>query len=214
MIDILLATANPKKFLELRALLRVPGVRLRSLRDVPAMPPIRERGRTFRANATLKATTVARATGGLAMADDSGLEVDALGGAPGVRSARFAGRHGHDAANNAKLLRLLAGVPSRRRRARFRCVLVLAGPKQVMAVTEGAISGRIATAPRGRRGFGYDPIFLVPGLGKTTAQLAPALKNRISHRARAARRMQRVLAGIVRRYRSDSSSRSIFIGTS
>lgn len=184
-----MATRNRHKFRELTALLRVPGVRWRSLAAHPDVPAVRETGRTFEANATKKALAVARATGRLAVADDSGLEVEALRWGPGVRSARFAGSHGDDRANNRKLLRLLDGLPPARRRARYRCVLALASPSGVVAVARGAWTGRIADHPRGRGGFGYDPVFLVPALGKTVGELSPAVKQRLSHRARAARRL-------------------------
>lgn len=190
---IVIATRNRHKVRELTALLDVRGIRWWSLGTFPHLPPIPERGRTFRANAIAKARAVARLTGEWALADDSGLEVDALDGAPGVRSARFAGRHGDDQANNAKLLRLLDGQPPPRRTARFRCVLALASPSKLLAVTEGVWEGRIAEQPTGRRGFGYDPIFLIPRLGKTSAQLPASVKNRLSHRGRTARRMRRIL---------------------
>lgn len=189
-MDIVIATRNPKKFRELKALLTIPQVRWRSLQDYPRVPAVREDGATFRDNAVKKARAVARATGHLALADDSGLEVDALRGAPGVRSARFAGRHGNDAANNTKLLRLLRGVLMSKRGARFRCVLALADLRRLLVVTEGVWNGRIARAPAGRRGFGYDPVFSVPRLGKTSAQLPPRVKNRLSHRGKAARAMR------------------------
>ncbi len=183
-------------------MLRIPGIRWRSLEVFPHVPAIPERGTTFRQNAVTKARVVARATGQWALADDSGLEVAALKGAPGVRSARFAGRQGDDAANNATLLRRLKGIPPSRRGARYRCVLALASPTKVLAVAEGTLAGRIANQPAGRGGFGYDPLFLVPPGGKTVAQLSAAAKNRISHRAKAAARMRRRLT----RYRSESRS--------
>ena len=158
-----------------------------------ALPQVPERGRTFEQNARQKALFVARATGCWALADDSGLEVAALGQAPGVRSARFAGRHGDDHANNAKLLRLLRGVPDAKRDARYRCVLALASPKKLLAVTEGTLRGRMAHVPRGRGGFGYDPLFLLPRFKRTVAQLSAATKNRLSHRAKAAQAMRQAL---------------------
>lgn len=201
-MDILIATGNPKKFRELKTLLTAPAlpgrVRWTSLRNLPRAPAIREDGRTFRDNAVKKARGMARRTGTWAIADDSGLEVDALGGAPGVRSARFAGGHGDDRANNATLLRRLRGVPSAKRRARFRCVLALADPRRLLAVTEGVWEGRVATELRGRRGFGYDPLFVVPGRGKTSAQLPPSTKNRLSHRGRAARAMHQQLVRLLK----------------
>lgn len=206
MREIVLATGNPHKFRELRGLLRVPGIRWRSLADFPGLRAVRETGRTFEANAAKKALAMARATGLWAIADDSGIEVKALGWAPGVRSARFAGRHGNDAANNKKLLRLLRAVPALRRTARYRCVLALASPTRVHALTRGVWRGRIAATPAGQGGFGYDPIFWLPARGKTVAQLPASLKQRLSHRALAAKRMQRVLSNLTRRLKADGRS--------
>lgn len=194
MLQIVIATRNPHKARELAALMRLAGIRWRSLADFPDLPAIAERGRSFRANAIAKARAAARLTGLPALADDSGLEVDALGGQPGARSARFAGRHGDDQANTEKLLGLLRAVPAPLRTARFRCALALAGPARLLAVTEGAWEGRIAASPRGRRGFGYDPVFLLPALRKTAAELPPAVKNRLSHRGQTARLMREAIA--------------------
>jgi len=201
MLDIVIATQNRKKFRELRALLAVPGIRWRSLAASPGRLAVRETGRSFEANAVKKAGAAASATGHLAVADDSGLEVEALRWAPGVRSARFAGRHGDDRGNNRKLLRLLDGLPPGKRRARYRSVLALAGPSGVIAVTRGTWTGRIAERPRGRSGFGYDPLFVVPRFGKTVGELPAATKQRLSHRALAARRLRAVLRRLVRRHR-------------
>lgn len=202
MLEIVIATKNRKKFVELKALLRVDGIRWRSLAEYPRVPAVRETGLTFEANAVKKARAVAGATGRFAVADDSGLEVEALGWAPGVRSARFAGRHGDDEANTRHLLRLLEGLPMAKRRARYRCVLALADPSRVLAVTRGTLAGRIATRPRGHGGFGYDPVFLVPRLGKTVGELPLATKQRLSHRALAARRLRPALRRLARRRRS------------
>lgn len=202
MLDIVIATRNRHKVRELSRLLPVRGIRWRSLAAFPSVGDVPERGRTFEANATQKARSVARATGCLTLADDSGLEVAALGGAPGVRSARFAGSHGRDDANNRKLLRLLGRRPLAARRAQYRCVLALASPSRLMAVTRGRWQGWIAVRPAGRNGFGYDPIFLVPKLGKTVGQLPASVKRRVSHRAQAARRLLPVLRRIARRTRS------------
>ena len=191
--EMVIATRNPNKVRELKALLRVKGIRWHSLKEFPQVPQVPERGRTFEQNARQKALFVARATGCWALADDSGLEVAALGQAPGVRSARFAGRHGDDHANNAKLLRALRGVPDTQRDARYRCVLALASPEKLLAVTEGALRGRITDVPRGRGGFGYDPLFLLPRFKRTVAQLSAATKNRLSHRAKAAQAMRQAL---------------------
>ena len=194
-LQIVIATRNPHKFRELTALLVVPGIRWRSLAKFSRVPAIREDGATFEANAGKKARLTARATGCFALADDSGLEVKVLGGAPGIRSARFAGRHGDDRANNIKLLKQLESVPMSRRQAQFRCVLALASPTKILKITEGILRGRIAPAPKGKQGFGYDPIFLVPRLRRTVAQLPSTVKNRMSHRALAVAKMRRWLTG-------------------
>ncbi|MDP3703775.1 MAG: non-canonical purine NTP pyrophosphatase [Candidatus Omnitrophota bacterium] len=193
MLDIVIATRNQHKFRELKGLLRVPGIRWRLLGEFPRVGEVKETGRTFDANAKKKALAVARATGCVTLADDSGLEVAALGNAPGIRSARFAGRHGDDQANNNKLLRLLGPKPLAQRRARYRCVLALAGPRRVLSTVQGTWEGRIALRPAGAQGFGYDPVFLVPRFGKTVGQLPFRVKQRLSHRAMAARRMLAVL---------------------
>ena len=201
MLEIVIASGNPHKVRELKRLIAVPGIRFRSLAEFPGVPAVRETGRSFKANAELKARAVARATGRLALADDSGLEVEALGWRPGIRSARFSGPRGDDRTNNAKLLRLLKGLPARRRRARYQCALALAAPSGIVAVTRGAWRGRIALEPRGRGGFGYDPLFVVPRLGKTVGQLPAALKARLSHRAAAARRLRPAIERLARRPR-------------
>ncbi|GIW03550.1 MAG: non-canonical purine NTP pyrophosphatase [Thermomicrobiales bacterium] len=179
---IVLATSNPGKIAEFRKLL--PGsVHVVSLDELGiVLPP--ETGQTFAENAIAKALSAAQQSGMLAIADDSGLEVDVLGGAPGVRSARYAGEAGNDAANRARLLAELEGVPPERRTARFRCVVALASPDGLIAWEEGVCEGSIATEPAGTFGFGYDPIFLLPD-GRTMAELPPGEKNTISHRARA-----------------------------
>ena len=182
------ATHNSNKLRELRALLGDLGVELCALGDFPAAPAVCEDGRTFLANARKKAHAVARHAGQFAVADDSGLEVDVLGGAPGVRSARFAadaGAGAGDQANVALLLQRLQGVPEAERTARFRCALVIAAPDGRELVAEGRCAGRIIDAPRGTRGFGYDPIFVHDSDARTFAELAPEEKNARSHRAQA-----------------------------
>ncbi len=154
---------------------------------------VREEGRSFEENALLKARAYAEASGSAALADDSGLEVDALGGEPGVLSARYAGRHGDDRANIALLLHKLSGVPWERRKARFRCVIAIAGPSGYIELCEGICEGFIAFEPRGSGGFGYDPVFFVPEFGKTMAELPLEVKNKISHRAKAAFRAREIL---------------------
>jgi XTP/dITP diphosphohydrolase len=177
------ATRNPHKLAELRQILRVAGLELVGLENMPHIAEVEEDGETFEANARKKAETVARAAGLWAMADDSGLEVQALGGAPGVRSARFAGEPPSHAANNAKLLTALEGQTDRR--ARFCCVIALSNPCGESVAVQGECRGRIASAPRGTGGFGYDPLFMPDGYDLTFAEMAPENKNRISHRARA-----------------------------
>lgn len=183
-MTVLLATTNAGKRDEFRALLP-PDVRAVGLDDTAiVLPP--ETGQTFRANADAKAVHAATAAGLLTLADDSGLEVGALGGAPGVRSARFAGEDASDAANRAALLAAMAAVGDERRDARFVCAVTLAEPGRVIARADGYCEGRIARAERGDFGFGYDPLFLLAD-GRTMAELSPTEKNRGSHRAAAYR---------------------------
>ncbi len=182
---ILIATTNPGKLREVNAVLGALPLGLMGLADFPDVPEPVEDAPTFEGNARIKALYYAGQTGVWALADDSGLEVDALDGAPGVYSARYAGVNGGDAANNAKLIEALRAAHEARRTARFRCVVVLARRDAVLAVGRGAIEGVIIDEPRGANGFGYDPHFLVPSLGKTAAELPPEHKNRISHRGRA-----------------------------
>lgn len=201
MTEIVLATRNPGKLEELRALLAGDSWRLRTLADFPGMPDVAEDG-AYRENAVQKAVTAARWTGRLAVADDSGLEVAALGGLPGARSARLAGPTAGDAENRARLLELLRDTPvssgNGRRTARFICMLAAALPDGRVEVVEGSCEGVILEAERGSQGFGYDPIFLVPTYGQTFAELPAEVKNRLSHRAQAATRMREVLAGLIR----------------
>lgn len=184
---IVLATRNEGKAAELKELLHGAAARLTSLRDHRPIELPSEDGSTYRENALLKARAVHRALGAPALGDDSGLEVDALQGAPGVHSARFAGRDADDRANNECLLRALDGVPPERRTARFRCVLALVDGSKEPLVVEGVCPGRILEAPRGGGGFGYDPLFLPDGERSTFAELPADRKNALSHRARAAR---------------------------
>ena len=174
-------------------------VKIRRLTEFPDLPEAVESGTTFEENAAAKAMHYAKLTGIVTLAEDSGIEIDALGGAPGVYSARFAGRHGDDAANNAKVLQLLAGVAEPQRTGRFRCVCVLASADTVIAKGEGTIEGRILAEPRGSGGFGYDPLFFVPELGCTTAELSRQAKNAISHRGRALRAIRPRLEDWLRR---------------
>ncbi len=184
---LLVATRNRGKLEELAALLSDVPMRLLSLNDVGVDDEVEETGATFEENAVLKATAYARASGLTTLADDSGLEVDALGGEPGVRSARYAGPDADDAARVRFLLGKLRETPPGGRRARFRCVIAVAGPDGGVRTFAGACEGVVADAPRGRNGFGYDPVFLFPGVGRTMAELSPEEKAAVSHRGRAAR---------------------------
>ncbi len=170
---------------------------LQSLIDLPDAPSVAEDGTTYLANATAKAVAIAPWSGRSTLADDSGLEVDALGGAPGIHSARYAGAAQDNGANLAKLLQALAGVPEAQRTARFRCVLVVARPDGQTLVAEGSCEGRITDAPRGSGGFGYDPVFFYPPAWKTFAELPAAIKNQVSHRARACAQLRERLAAFM-----------------
>lgn len=184
---ILLATQNLGKVKELQELLTGEEFEVISLADLEDWEEIEETGSTFAENAALKARVAAKRTGLITIADDSGLEVDALNGAPGVNSARYAGTPKDDQKNNEKLLAELEDVAEEERTARFRCALVIALPSGEEYLTEGIVEGRILTEPRGREGFGYDPLFYLPDFGRTMAQLNLSQKNKISHRAQAFR---------------------------
>jgi len=184
-VALVLATGNAGKVAEFADLLAGLGLELRSLRDFPDAPAVAEDNPSYEGNAAAKAEAIARHTGLPALGDDSGLEVDALGGAPGVHSARFAGAPADDRRNVEKLLRALAGVPASRRTARFRCVIVAARPDGAKLTVEGTCEGLIASQPAGEGGFGYDPIFVVPSLGRTFAEIAASEKHRLSHRGQA-----------------------------
>ena len=189
---LLVATHNPGKLQELRALLAGAPYDLVSLPDLGVTGDVEETGSTLEENAALKARAYASMTGVATLADDSGLEVDALGGEPGVRSARYAGDDATDAQRTAFLLRRLEDIPEGRWTARFRCVLAIAWPHDApeydMEYHVGECRGRIVREPRGSGGFGYDPVFLLPSLGKTMAELSAGEKNEVSHRGAAARK--------------------------
>jgi XTP/dITP diphosphohydrolase len=193
MIDIVLASRNKKKIAELKTLLADLPVHVLSLEDFPEIPEIKESGVTFAENAEIKAKTVAQATGLIAVADDSGLEVDALGGQPGVYSNRFVGPNATDRDKYMRILELLKDVPDEKRTARFRAAVAVATPEGEVVVVEEACEGRIAREPRGEGGFGYDPIFFIPELGRTMAELSPEEKNQISHRGKAMKAAKEVI---------------------
>ena len=194
---LLVATRNEGKLRELRALLAIPDLVLESFAQYPLVGELEETGVTFEANARAKAIHAARSAGVLALGEDSGLEVDSLGGAPGVLSARYAGRHGDDAANIARLLGDLAHADNRR--ARFVCTVAIAEPDgEVTATARGTCEGAVALAPRGAGGFGYDPVFLPDGApGRTMAELNPDEKAALSHRGQALRRIAPFLRSIL-----------------
>jgi XTP/dITP diphosphohydrolase len=187
-VKLLIATNNPGKVREYEELLETlpAAVEITYPAQQGLALEVEESGETFEENARLKALAFAQASGLLTLADDSGLEVDALYGAPGVRSARYAGPDSNDVDRYRKLLGALAGVPADRRSARFRCVVALAQPDGTIHTADGTCEGEIGHEPRGTHGFGYDPVFVVDGYGgRTMAELAPEIKNRISHRGRA-----------------------------
>lgn len=183
---LLLGSRNRKKLEEIRPFFADLPIELVCVADVAGAPEVVEDGSTFLENAVKKAEVVARASGEWTLAEDSGLVVPALGGAPGIHSAYYAGRHGDDAANNARLQAEIAKVPEDQRDAYYVCVAVLADPRgQVVAQAEGRCHGRILTQPRGSGGFGYDPLFWIPELHRTFAEVSPLVKQVLSHRGRA-----------------------------
>jgi XTP/dITP diphosphohydrolase len=181
---VLVSTRNAHKLVEIRQILG-PSFELLDLSSVPALGEVEETGTTFEENAALKALAASAHFDGWVLADDSGLEVDALGGAPGVRSARFSGEGATDVTNRALLLEKLATVPADQRSARFRCVIALVRGGEVLAHFSGAVEGAIIQSEKGEGGFGYDPLFVPEGFGETFAELGAETKNRLSHRGRA-----------------------------
>ncbi len=195
---ILVGSKNPKKAREMTAILGDLGVEVVTVDEIaPDLPSPEETGSTFEENAALKALYFATATGMVTIADDSGLEVDALGGAPGVYSSRYAGRDGDDAANNAKLLAELGDRPDEMRGGRFRTAICLASPGDIHLMTTGSVEGRILRAPRGSGGFGYDPLFFHPGFGRAFAELSPEEKASVSHRGQALDELKRQLPAVL-----------------
>jgi XTP/dITP diphosphohydrolase len=191
---LVLATLNPHKGRELVALLGAVPFQIKLLSEFPDARLPEETGQTYAENALVKARTAARLTGALALGDDSGLEVDALGGAPGLHTARFGGPGLTDRARWELLLERLRDVPPARRTARFRCVIALAGPARGEQVVDGVVEGVIAAAPRGSGGFGYDPVFFYPPLGRTFGEISDEDKQRVSHRGKALAAARRLLS--------------------
>ena len=197
---ILVATRNPGKFQEFKNFFKDLPIELLSLRDFPELKKIDEPYQTFEENARHKAIIYYQQTGLTTLADDSGLEVEALGGAPGVRSARFAGENATDQENNQKLLGLLKGLEREKRKARFVCVLALAVSEKEIEMVRAETQGIILESPRGEKGFGYDPIFYYPPSGKTFAEMEPKEKLKFSHRGKALVKMREI---ILRRLREN-----------
>ena len=199
---LLIATNNPGKAAEYRELLDGAGWELVTPLEVGLHLEVEESGRDYAENAKIKAATFAKASGLVALADDSGIEVDALGGEPGRLSARFGGEGIDDEGRVALLLERLAGVPPEGRSARFRCLIAVARPEGQVDLFEGRCEGRVAVEPRGKSGFGYDPVFLLPDRGLTMAELPPHEKNAVIHRGRAARQAKAFLEGLLRECRA------------
>ncbi len=204
-MKILIATHNPGKLKEYRDLLADLSIGTESLEwvllpDLGIETDVEETGTTFEENARLKAAAYSRMSGLLTLADDSGLEVDALGGAPGVRSARYAGPGASDGDRCRKLLHEMEGVPLEARAARFRCVVAVSTPDGEIHTASGDCPGQIAFGPHGSFGFGYDPVFYMPDRGLTMAEVPPEIKNQISHRARALEAIRPVLADLISRF--------------
>lgn len=199
-VDIVLATRNKKKAEEMSRILSEKGINILTLDDFPSCPEVEEDAETFEGNAVKKAKSVTECSGKIAVADDSGLEVYALNGAPGVRSARYAGEDADDVSNVRKLLNEMENVPDEKRGARFVCCIALAYPDGRIEKFLGFVDGKISQEPRGRMGFGYDPVFIPEGYESTFAEMAPEEKDSISHRGRAIEGLKRYLNNLLREY--------------
>jgi len=191
--ELLVATKNKKKLEEIKEILKGLNLKITSLAAYPKMPPIIENGSTFEDNAVKKAVGVAKLTKKLTLGEDSGLCVDALGGKPGVYSARFSGRDKSDRNNNLKLLNLMEGLPSDKRKAHYICAVALADEDGLIGITQGKCGGIIGFNPRGNFGFGYDPLFVITKYKKTFAELGPRIKHRMSHRYRALSKARKII---------------------
>jgi XTP/dITP diphosphohydrolase len=189
----MIATRNKGKIREIRETLRGLGLRIYALSDFPEVPEIKEDGKNFTENALKKARFYSKYFGMLTIADDSGLEVDSLKGLPGIYSARYAGEGASSQANNQKLLRELQGVPFSKRGARFKCALAMVSPDGKEAIAEGSCKGSIGFREKGKRGFGYDPLFILPTYRRTMAELSLKEKNKMSHRGKALRKIKKII---------------------
>ncbi len=201
MVELLVATRNLKKFKEIKDLLADLCVKVTCLEDYQHMPEIEEDGKTFAQNAMKKAATISLYTKKLVMGEDSGLEVRVLGNRPGVYSARFSGFQATDRKNNQKLLRLLKGVPLKKRQARYRCCAALTDAQGIVGMASGSCQGLIALRSKGKNGFGYDPLFLVKRFGKTFGELDASVKAQMSHRARALKKLRQLIEKYLARCR-------------
>jgi len=199
-IELVVATRNRGKLREIKEVLKLLPFQLRTLQDIGFDQEIIEDKLTFKENALLKATTVANKTVKLVLADDSGLEVDALGGKPGIFSARYAGENASDHENNLKLLEELNKIPEGRRTAKFRCAMVLASPDKIIGTVEGACFGSIGFKEVGSNGFGYDPLFILSEYNKTFGELDSSIKNKVSHRAKALEKISLILESYISRH--------------
>ena len=192
-MEVIIATRNKGKIREIREALKGLGLRIYGLNDFSDAPEIEEDGKSFTENALKKARFYSKHFGKLTIADDSGLEVDSLKGQPGVHSARYAGERASGQENNQKLLREMQDVPISKRGARFKCIIAVVSPDGREAFAEGACKGRIGFKEKGKKGFGYDPLFILPNDGKTMAELSLEAKNRISHRGKALKKIRRII---------------------
>jgi len=192
-MELVVATKNKKKLGEIGDILKGQGLKITSLADYQKVPRIIENGKTFKENAVKKAVRIACFTRKLALGEDSGICVDALGGRPGVYSSRFSGRNKSDIQNNLKLLKSLEGLPLKKRKAYYACAVALADNNGLVAVVEGRCSGVIGFAPKGNSGFGYDPLFIIPKYKKTFAQLGLRVKHKMSHRYHALKKAKKVI---------------------
>ncbi len=199
MLELLIATKNQGKLREIRDLLKDLDIKITSLADYPHCPEIIEDGKTFAQNALKKAATIAMYKRILVMGEDSGLEVKALGNRPGIYSARYAGPQATDRKNNLKLLRELKKVPLKKRQARYRCCAALVDADGIVEVVSGSCSGMITTKHFGKNGFGYDPLFLIPKYHQTFGQLPAEIKAKISHRAKALKKLRKALLKYLQR---------------
>ena len=197
MTQLVIATKNKKKLSEIREILKGMDLEVFSLDLYKDVPRVVENGKTFKENAVKKAVKSARWTGEFCLGEDSGLCVDALGGAPGIYSARFSGRDKSDLKNNLKLLKLLKDLPLSKRKARYACAVALADKNGLIGVVEGSCPGLIAFTPRGSAGFGYDPLFYIPKYKKTFAQLGEKIKHKMSHRYHALKKAKRMIQGYI-----------------